>query len=164
VTKEIRMSKFSTGVPELLPHSLDYKPRFPRTAERRSLLPWRNRHKTSTSAATAGLEVSDSTAPNPARVAVEEHPAVAGDKSEMLRVRDVMSADVISVSPNTPVQEIAEIVVRNRISSVPVVDNTGRLLGVVSDGDLIRRIEIGTEPRRSWWHVVLHDAIAASYD
>jgi len=84
-------------------------------------------------------------------------------KPAMLRVRDVMSDDVISVSPNTSVREIAEILSRNRISSVPVVDGAGLLLGLVEASDLIRRVEIGTESR-SWWQVVFNDAIADSHD
>jgi CBS domain-containing protein len=74
-----------------------------------------------------------------------------------------MSADVISVSPNTTVREIAEILSRNRISSVPVVDSADRLLGLVEAGDLIRRAEIGTESR-SWWRVIFNDATADSHD
>jgi CBS domain-containing protein len=152
---EIRMSKLSIGVPETqLANPLEHKRRFPKTTARRSL----------TSGAFAEIKAGGSSTPNLARVAVEEHAAVIGEKPETPTVRDVMSADVISASANTSVQEIAEIMSRNRISSVPVVDSTGRLLGLVSDADLIRRVEIGTEPRRSWWHAIFYNAIAASYD
>lgn len=80
-----------------------------------------------------------------------------------LKVRDVMSNDVISVPANASVQEIAEKMHRNRIGSIPVVDRAGRICGVVSEADLIQRAEIGTQPRRSWWQVIFRDAIADSY-
>jgi CBS domain-containing protein len=75
-----------------------------------------------------------------------------------------MTTEVILVAPDTSVQEIAEILIQNRISSVPVVDRAARLVGIVSYGDLIRRVEIGTEPRRSWWLLLLTDAMAAAHE
>jgi CBS domain-containing protein len=90
--------------------------------------------------------------------------AGATDAAKRMRVRDVMSGDVVSASPDTQVREIADLMVRNRISSVPVVDQAGRLVGVVSDDDLIRRAEIGTEPRHSWWRLLLNDARAAAHE
>ena len=64
---------------------------------------------------------------------------------------DVMVSKVITVSPEASVKEVAEILLAKRISAVPVVDRDGRLLGIVSEGDLIHRIETGTERHRSWW-------------
>jgi CBS domain-containing protein len=77
-------------------------------------------------------------------------------------VRDVMSTDVMSVAPETPVREIAAILARHGISSVPVINGAGRLVGIVSEGDLIRRAEIGTAPYQSWWRSLLIDARAAA--
>ena len=68
-----------------------------------------------------------------------------------MRAMDVMTRDVITVGRNTTVREIAELFVRRRISGVPVVDMDGKLLGIVSEGDLVRRVETGTDARRSWW-------------
>ncbi|MBM6581718.1 CBS domain-containing protein [Microvirga sp. BT689] len=81
-----------------------------------------------------------------------------------MTVADVMTRDVISVSTATPVSEIASILAGKRISSVPVVGIDGRLVGIVSETDLIRRAEIGTERRRSWWHKVFPDAQATASD
>lgn len=75
-------------------------------------------------------------------------------------VADVMTRDVISVSTATPVSEIASILVGKRISAVPVVGADGSLLGIVSESDLIRRAEIGTEPRRPWWRRMIADISA----
>ena len=54
-------------------------------------------------------------------------------------VRDVMTRPVLSVQPETPLREVARILVEHRISGVPVVDATGRVLGVVSEGDLLMK-------------------------
>lgn len=68
-----------------------------------------------------------------------------------MNAADVMISDVITVGPDTSVRGVAEKLLANRISAVPVVDRDGALLGIVSEGDLIHRIETGTERRRSWW-------------
>jgi CBS domain-containing protein len=59
--------------------------------------------------------------------------------------RDVMTRDVVSVAPDTPVRKIASILVKNRISAVPVVDRSGMPIGIVSEGDLIGRKEAERE-------------------
>jgi CBS domain-containing protein len=69
---------------------------------------------------------------------------------------DVMTTNVFTVRPDTSVQEIAQILSERNISGVPVVDAAGQLVGIVSEGDLLHRIETGTERRvhrrrRSWW-------------
>jgi CBS domain-containing protein len=66
-------------------------------------------------------------------------------------VKDVMTTDVVTVLPETDVREIARTMVERRISAVPVVDQSGKLAGIVSEGDLMRRAESGTERTRSWW-------------
>jgi CBS domain-containing protein len=77
---------------------------------------------------------------------------------EHMRAMDVMTRDVITVGPNTSVSEIAGLFLRRRISGVPVVDSDGKLLGLVSEGDLVRRVETGTDARRSWWLDLLTDS------
>jgi CBS domain-containing protein len=68
-----------------------------------------------------------------------------------MKAADVMVSAVISVRPNARVEEVAHTLLANRISAVPVIDEEGELLGIVSEGDLMRRAEAGTERRRSWW-------------
>jgi CBS domain-containing protein len=73
-----------------------------------------------------------------------------------MRAMDVMTTNVITVGPDTPVQEVAKILSERSISGVPVVDAQNRLTGIVSEGDLLHRVETGTERRiqrrrRSWW-------------
>jgi CBS domain-containing protein len=64
---------------------------------------------------------------------------------------DVMVSNVITVNMDATVQEVAGTLATNHVSAVPVVDRQGKLAGMVSEGDLIRRSEIGTERSRSWW-------------
>lgn len=68
---------------------------------------------------------------------------------------DVMTTEVITVDPETTVQDLAKLLSERRISGVPVVEADGRLVGIVSEGDLMHRTETGTERRvrrrRSWW-------------
>jgi CBS domain-containing protein len=68
-----------------------------------------------------------------------------------MKAADVMVSAVIGVRPNARVEEVAKILLANHISAVPVLDEEGELLGIVSEGDLMRRPEAGTERRRSWW-------------
>lgn len=68
-----------------------------------------------------------------------------------MRAGDVMTTKVVTVSPETAVRTIAQTLVERGISAVPVVDGAGRLLGIVSEGDLMRRAEAGTERQPSWW-------------
>jgi CBS domain-containing protein len=66
-----------------------------------------------------------------------------------MQARDVMVRGVISVGPDIPVQIAANAMVSNCISALPVIDIYAKLVGIVSEGDLIRRVEIGTERRSS---------------
>ena len=72
-----------------------------------------------------------------------------------MRAMDVMTTNVITVDANTSVQEVARLLSERGISGVPVVDAAYRLVGIVSEGDLLHRVETGTERvssrLRSWW-------------
>lgn len=71
----------------------------------------------------------------------------------MLHARDVMTTEVLTVSPDTPVREVAKLLYERRISGAPVVDPAGKVVGMVSEGDLMRHAgAIGdTGATRSWW-------------
>ncbi|EWY38975.1 hypothetical protein N825_08215 [Skermanella stibiiresistens SB22] len=68
-----------------------------------------------------------------------------------MRAKDIMTTPVITVAPDTPVSMVAELLLEKRISGVPVVGPDGRLLGIVSEGDLLRRVETGTERAKPSW-------------
>ena len=67
-----------------------------------------------------------------------------------MRARDVMTTDVVTVGPGMTVADVAHLMLDRRISGVPVVDDSGVLVGIISEGDLMRRAELTTE-RRPWW-------------
>jgi CBS domain-containing protein len=79
--------------------------------------------------------------------------------------RDVMVSPVITVGVNATVREVAKTLLDKRISAVPVVDAKGKVVGIVSESDLLHRVESGTERRRSWWLEALQGdrTIAADY-
>jgi CBS domain-containing protein len=58
---------------------------------------------------------------------------------------------VVTASPDTTVEGLARLMINLRISGVPVLDKDGRLVGMVTEGDLLRRVEIGTERHRPRW-------------
>lgn len=68
-----------------------------------------------------------------------------------MQAKDVMTANVVSVAPDTDVATVARRLVERAISAVPVVDGDGRVIGIVSEGDLMRRPESETERQPSWW-------------
>jgi CBS domain-containing protein len=68
-----------------------------------------------------------------------------------MNAADVMVTNVITVGPDATVQEVAEILLKNKISAVPVVSQGGKILGIVSEGDMLRRVESHTLRHRSWW-------------
>jgi len=68
-----------------------------------------------------------------------------------MNAQDAMTKDVVTVGPQTTVGEIAAVLVRHRISAVPVVSEDSRVIGIVSQTDLGHRSETGTEKQRKWW-------------
>ena len=82
-----------------------------------------------------------------------------------MQAADIMVLNVITIGPQASVNELAEILLSNRISAVPVVGEHGEIIGIVSESDLMRRAETGTERRRSWWFKLLlgNQMLAAEY-
>jgi CBS domain-containing protein len=68
-----------------------------------------------------------------------------------MQVRDVMTRNVISVKTDESIVSAAQLMLQNRISGLPVVDAVGKLVGIVTEGDFLRRGEIGTKRRRPKW-------------
>jgi CBS domain-containing protein len=81
-----------------------------------------------------------------------------------MNARDIMTTGVISVSPETPIHEIAQLLLKEGVSAVPVVDEGGVPLGMVSEGDLIGRDETEREARRDWWLALLAEGEALHPD
>ncbi len=68
-----------------------------------------------------------------------------------MRAHQIMTRNVITVTPETSIVDAASVMMQNHLSGLPVVDGTGHLVGIVSEGDFLRRFEIGTQRRRPNW-------------
>src|SRR6478735_7359632 len=68
-----------------------------------------------------------------------------------MRAHQIMTKDVITVTPHTTIEKAAKIMLQTHISGLPVVDDAGKLVGIVSERDFLRRSEIGTGRRRPAW-------------
>jgi CBS domain-containing protein len=68
-----------------------------------------------------------------------------------MRAIDVMVRDIVTVHPDTDVADAVKLLSEHDISALPVVDESGNLIGMLSEADLIHRSEIGTEKHRPWW-------------
>jgi CBS domain-containing protein len=80
-----------------------------------------------------------------------------------MKAKDIMTRRVISISPDASIFEGARLMLQNRISGLPVVDSAGALVGMVTEGDFLRRAETGTEKHRPrWLEFILGPGRAAS--
>ena len=82
-----------------------------------------------------------------------------------MNARDVMTSAVISATGDTPVRDIAQLLLQNHISAIPILDNSGAPIGMVSEGDLVGRDE--TQERnaqREWWLALLAEGESLSPD
>jgi CBS domain-containing protein len=68
-----------------------------------------------------------------------------------MKAGDVMTVQPVTISPDATIADAVRLMLDRRISGLFVVDATGLLVGVVTEGDLLRRWELGTERERSWW-------------
>jgi CBS domain-containing protein len=75
-----------------------------------------------------------------------------------MRAIDVMMRDVVTVRPETDVADAIKLLAEHDVSALPVIDGAGNLVGILSEADLIHRVEIGTEKRRPWWQEAMTGA------
>jgi len=68
-----------------------------------------------------------------------------------MKAKDVMTSPVISVEPDESIWQAVRTMLQRHISGLPVIDKQGRLVGIVSEGDFLRRAETGTQRRRARW-------------
>ena len=81
-----------------------------------------------------------------------------------MKARDVMTSAVISATKDTPVRDIAQLLLQNHISAIPILDNSGAPIGMVSEGDLIGRDETESNAQREWWLALLAEGKSLSPD
>jgi len=68
-----------------------------------------------------------------------------------MRAHHIMTRDVITVTPHTSIEDAAKIMLQTHVSGLPVLDDAGKLVGIVSEGDFLRRSEIGTQRKTGRW-------------
>jgi CBS domain-containing protein len=68
-----------------------------------------------------------------------------------MKVSDVMTHAPVTTNPEASLEEAANLMVRTRVSGLPVVDANGTVVGILTEGDLLRRVELGTAWRRPGW-------------
>lgn len=80
-----------------------------------------------------------------------------------MQASEIMTTNVVTVQPGQSVREVADILVKKGISAVPVVDERGELVGIISEGDLLHRSETDTLYPRSWWlRLLTNEEVLAS--
>jgi CBS-domain-containing membrane protein len=80
-----------------------------------------------------------------------------------MQAQDVMTTVVATIPADATVQQAAKLMLERRISALPVMDSKDCVIGVVSEGDLVRRSELGTEAARSWWLRAFAEDAARDY-
>jgi CBS domain-containing protein len=68
-----------------------------------------------------------------------------------VKVKDIMTSPVISIGPDATIMQAVQIMLQRRISGLPVISQDGHLVGIVTEGDFLRRIETGTQRVRPRW-------------
>jgi len=62
-----------------------------------------------------------------------------------------MSTPVVAAGPQITVKNVARMMINHRVSGIPIIEEDGQLIGIITEGDLLRRVETGTERQRSRW-------------
>src|SRR6476660_449933 len=96
---------------------------------------------------------------SPAPARLEEQ-----NRRASMRAHQIMTRTVVTVAPETTIRDAADIMLRRHVSGLPVMDAAGKLVGIVSEGDFLRRSEIGTQRKRGRWLKFLLGAGAAATD
>jgi CBS domain-containing protein len=82
-----------------------------------------------------------------------------------MQAKDIMTVNVISVSEDTPVHELVGLLLKHRISALPVVDSARKVVGIVSEGDLLRPEGASrAEMRGPWWLEAFFAGLPVTYD
>lgn len=75
-----------------------------------------------------------------------------------MKVADVMTRNVITIGPDATVEDAAKLMLERHVSGLVVATDAGQLAGIVTEHDLLRRAELGTERQRSWWQRIITSA------
>jgi len=83
-----------------------------------------------------------------------------GLEQRQMKAANLMSREVISINPRADIREAARIMIEHDISGLPVINDEGHLVGMVTERDFLRRPELGTPTRRPRWIQALIDPVA----
>jgi CBS domain-containing protein len=73
-----------------------------------------------------------------------------------MNAAELMTRDVVTIGPEAPLADAIRLMLKFRVSGLPVVDGAGRLIGLLTEGDLLHRIETGTDaPRMGWFQAIV---------
>jgi CBS domain-containing protein len=86
------------------------------------------------------------------------------ENGRAMQARDIMTTEIVAVTPATPLNEVARVLLDHGISAVPVVDASGGVVGMVSEGDLIGRDDAEREARRDWWLALMAEGTELNPD
>jgi CBS domain-containing protein len=79
-----------------------------------------------------------------------------------MKAKDVMTHCLVSITPQAPIRDAIARMISHQVSGMPVVDEDGKLVGIVSESDFLRRAEMHTEgPQRRWLELLLGPASVA---
>lgn len=81
-----------------------------------------------------------------------------------MNAAELMTAPAITIAADATIEEAVALMIDHRLSGLPVVDSAGALIGVLTEGDLLRRVEFGTEKKRPRWLEILSGPGAAAVD
>ena len=81
-----------------------------------------------------------------------------------MQAQDIMTTEVVTVSPDTPTSQVAQRLLDHKISAAPVIDSSGMVIGMVSEGDLVGRSDADREARRDWWLALIAEGEALHPD
>jgi len=79
----------------------------------------------------------------------------------MTTAADLMTRDVLTVKSDMPVGDVAQLILKHKVTALPVIDDEGRLLGIVSEGDLVRCSKTKRDAHRSWWLTLMTSSSSA---
>jgi CBS domain-containing protein len=82
-----------------------------------------------------------------------------------MRAADVMTPEPVSIAPDASINDAIQLMLERRFSGLPVIDASGSIVGIVTEGDLLRRTETGTQRKRPTWIEFIMGAgrLAAEY-
>lgn len=79
-----------------------------------------------------------------------------------MQALDIMTQTIISAAADNTVEQLTVLTMENHISAVPILDDEGAIIGLISEGDLMRRVEGANKINKSWWLSLFSDSQSAA--